>query len=363
MKKIGILTHHYIHNYGAFLQGYALQEAIKNLYPNDEVYMIDFVNKKHAIKNTLGWFRYHPKKDSLKSYFQKIKLPYIFGKTQKKYYNLTKKIHNTKELNELGLDAIVVGSDEVWHYEDIARHPMKFGYGVEVDKLLSYAPSTGSSNVKENIPEYVKEGLENFTGLSARDDNAETLVKNVLGKQITRVLDPTFLYEFPDYSSKFVDYIKNEKYILMYYCDKLPIEIREKIIEYAKKNNYKIFGAGEYKKWFNETFVDIDAFEWVEMFKNAQIIFTGTFHGAVFSIKSKKNFYCYLTNPSRIKKVGSLLKQFEINNHIIDEKNYNEMFDKINNNYISYEDVYKNIEKYRNESLQYLKDNIQGEIK
>ena len=43
MKKNGILTHHYIHNYGAFLQGYALQEAVKKLYPNDEVYMIDFV--------------------------------------------------------------------------------------------------------------------------------------------------------------------------------------------------------------------------------------------------------------------------------------------------------------------------------
>ena len=57
MKKIGILTHHYIHNYGAFLQGYALQEVIKNLYPNDEVYMVNYINKKHEIKNILGWFR------------------------------------------------------------------------------------------------------------------------------------------------------------------------------------------------------------------------------------------------------------------------------------------------------------------
>ena len=45
MKKIGILTHHYIHNYGAFLQGYALQETIKRLYPEDKVYMINFVKK------------------------------------------------------------------------------------------------------------------------------------------------------------------------------------------------------------------------------------------------------------------------------------------------------------------------------
>lgn len=358
MKKIGILTHHYIHNYGAFLQGYALQEAIKKLYPNDEVYMINYVNVKHSIKNTLGWFRYNPKKDSFKSYIQKIKLPIIFKNTQRKYYNLTKKIHNTKELNELKLDAIVVGSDEVWHYEDIARHPMKFGYEVKVDKLLSYAPSTGSSNVKKNIPDYVKEGMKNFTGLSARDDNAEELVKNVLGKQTTRVLDPTLLYEFPEYSSEFVDYIKSQKYILMYYCDKLPLEIRNKIIEYAKEKGYKIFGAGEYKKWFDETFVDIDSFEWVEMFRYAQIVFTGTFHGVVFSIKSKKNFYCYLTNPSRIKKVDSLLKQFDINERVIDDNNYKDVFERIDNSNVDYEKVYNNIEKYKKESLDYLREKI-----
>lgn len=358
MKKIGILTHHYIYNYGAFLQGYALQEAIKEIYPNDEVYMINYVNKKHAIKNTLGWFRYHPKKDSLKSYFQKIKLPKIFKNTQKKYYKLTKKVRNVDELNKLRLDAIVVGSDEVWHYEDIAKHSMKFGYGVKVNKLLSYAPSTGSSNVKENIPKYVKEGLKNFSALSARDDNAENLVKNVLGKQTTRVLDPTFLYEFPEYSSKFVEYIKSQKYILMYYCDKLPEEIKNKIIEYANKHGYKIFGAGEYKKWFTETFVDINSFEWVELFRHAQIIFTGTFHGVVFSIKSKKNFYCYLTNPSRIKKVGSLLKQFEINGRVINNENYDNIFNKIDENIIEYLNVYEKIEKYKIESLNYLKNNI-----
>lgn len=358
MKKIGILTHHYIHNYGAFLQGYALQEAIKRLYPDDEVYMIDYVNVKHAVKNTLGWFRYSPQKDSFKSYCQKIKLPKIFKKTQREYYNLTKRVRNTEELNDLKLDAIVVGSDEVWNYEDIARHPMKFGYGVKASKLLSYAPSTGKSNVQENIPDYVKEGMKNFTGLSVRDDNSEILIKNVLGKESTRVLDPTLLYEFPEYSSKFVEYIKSQKYVLMYYCDKLPVEIRNEIINYANKNGYKIFGAGEYKKWFTETFVDINAFEWVELFRNAQFVFTGTFHGAVFSIKSRKNFYCYLTNPSRVKKVNSLLKQFEIKSRVVDNDNYINMFKNIDINDINYDDVYEYIEKYKNNSLKFLKENI-----
>lgn len=359
MKKIGILTHHYIKNYGAFLQGYALQETLKKLYPNDEVYMVNFINTKHNIKNTLGWFRYNPKKDSFKSYIQKIKLTKLFKRTQKKYYNLTKRVKNAKDINNLKLDALVVGSDEVWHYEDIANNPLKFGCGLEVKKLLAYAPSTGSSNVNYNIPEYVKEGLKNYTGLSTRDDNAETLIKNVLGKIPIRVLDPTLLYEFPEYNSKFVDYIKKEKYILMYYCDKLSENIKYEIIDYAKEKGFKIFGAGEYKKWFTETFVDINPFEWVELFRSAQIVFTGTFHGVVFSIKSRKNFYTFLKNPSRIKKVGSLLKQLKIDGREINEQNYKKIFREKNiNKDIDYQEVHKNINRLKNTSIDYLKKNI-----
>ena len=178
--KIGILTHHYINNYGAFLQGYALQEAVKKLYPNDEVYMINFINRKHDIKNTLGWYRYNPKKDSMKSYIQKTKLPKIFKDFQNKYYNLTKIVKNAEEINQLNLDAIIVGSDEVWNYEDIANNPVKFGCGLKAKKIISYAPSTGKSNVDGDFPEYIKSGLQNFTGLSARDDNSEKLIKNLL---------------------------------------------------------------------------------------------------------------------------------------------------------------------------------------
>lgn len=47
--KIGILTHQYINNYGAFLQAWALREAIAELFPNDEVQIIDYVNLKHTL--------------------------------------------------------------------------------------------------------------------------------------------------------------------------------------------------------------------------------------------------------------------------------------------------------------------------
>ena len=52
--KIGILTHQYVSNYGAFLQAYALSEAIAREYPDDSVEIIDYINLKHFITNSLG---------------------------------------------------------------------------------------------------------------------------------------------------------------------------------------------------------------------------------------------------------------------------------------------------------------------
>ena len=76
--KIGILTHHFIANFGAFLQAYALQEAIKREHPNDEVVIINYIHLKHFIINTGGWFRFYAGRETISEWIQKIQLPRTF---------------------------------------------------------------------------------------------------------------------------------------------------------------------------------------------------------------------------------------------------------------------------------------------
>ena len=106
--KIGILTHQYINNYGAFLQAWALREAIAELFPNDEVQIIDYVNLKHFIINVGGWFRFYKNKESLSDWVQKIRLPITFAKARKKYMNLTPICYKAKDIEKLGLDYVGV---------------------------------------------------------------------------------------------------------------------------------------------------------------------------------------------------------------------------------------------------------------
>ena len=106
--KIGIITHHYIKNYGAFLQTYALQQYLIETYPQAEVVIVNYVNKKHKIINIGGCFRFFWKKESLKAYLEKIKIPVTFSKAEKKYLNITKPLRNAEEINALGFSARVV---------------------------------------------------------------------------------------------------------------------------------------------------------------------------------------------------------------------------------------------------------------
>ena len=46
-RKIGIITHWDIPNYGTFLQAYGLQHFLANMLPDDDVYQIAYMNKRH----------------------------------------------------------------------------------------------------------------------------------------------------------------------------------------------------------------------------------------------------------------------------------------------------------------------------
>lgn len=304
--KIGILTHHYINNFGAFLQAYSLQNALQEMFPADEVFIIDYVNLKHFVINTCGWFRFYIKKENLVNWMEKIQLPFTFAKARRKYLSLTPVCYTAADIEKLDLDYIVVGSDEVWNYRETKGNAkVKFGAGLDREQLIAYAPSVGQTD-ELDIPDYVKNGIQKFKAVSARDLLTEKLARKIRNEAVARVPDPTFLANIPD--EKVCGIVK--PYILFYYCDGLPEQEKEKIIGYAHLQGMSVYGAGECDKRYTSATVNLTPFQWVWMFKNAQYVVTGTFHGTVFSILNHRQFACYLTNPSRIEKVGSLLQQF-----------------------------------------------------
>ena len=330
--KIGIITHHCINNYGAFLQGWALQEKIKTLFPDDEVYIINYIIPKQNIINIGGFFRYYPGSETPVSWLNKITQPAIFSKARKEHYNTTKAVFNAEQINSLGMDCIV-----------------------KARSIVAYAPSAGKS-INAPVPAEVKSAMKGFSALSARDLSAQSLCERVLGMKPMPVCDPTLLTPTPTVDNEKIRRLTQKPYILFYYCNGIPQEIKEKIISDAKKKGYRVLGGGEYDKLYSDMSVKLTPFEWAELFRRAEYVYTGTFHGVMFSIINRKDFCVYASIESRVKKISALLSQFGIENRdIIRDGKWQE------HGAIDYDEVYRKIDKLRANSEDFLYRAINGE--
>ena len=144
--------------------------------------------------------------------------------------------------------------------------------------------------------------------------------------------------------------------MLFYYCDGLSDVEKQKLIDYAHKNGMAVYGAGECDKRYTDITVNLTPFQWVWMFRNAACVVTGTFHGAVFSMLNHRQFACYLTNPSRIRKVSSLLGEFGLANRRC-EGNAIQIIETLNQK-IDYDSIEVEFDKRRSESKKFLKNAI-----
>ena len=352
--KIGILTHHSINNYGAFLQCWALQEKVKSLFPSDEVFIINYTIAKQDIINIGGFFRFYPGSETPVSWLNKITQPLIFSKTRKKYLHLTKNVHSAEGINSLGLDCIIIGSDEVWNYLDPKSFfTVKYSDGLDCKRIVAYAPSTGKASGTD-APESVIKAMRGFTALSARDRGAQVLCENALGVTPQIVCDPTFLTRTPDINNEKIRALTEKPYILFYYCNGIPGQLKKRIVENAHQKGLRVLGAGEYDKLYSDMSVRLTPFEWVELFRRAEYVYTGTFHGVVFSILNRKNFRVFASIESRVRKINALLHQFGIS-----DRSLTEDLEEIED--IDYQKVYEYIDNLRATSSSYLQRAVSGE--
>lgn len=349
--KIGILTHHYVNNYGAFLQVYALREAVAKMFPDDIVEVIDYINLKQFIINTGGWFRFYKNRENLACWLEKIQVPWTFSKERRQHLIRSPRCYTTKQVNQLNYDVIIVGSDEVWNYQDKrSTAKIKFSCGLTCKHVIAYAPSVGNS--QGNLPEYVVSGIKRFAALSSRDEKTSQMLRAITGAEPEKVLDPTFLSDCPVSNTQRV----KKPYILFYYCDRLPAPMKKQILKYAEEHGLAVYGAGECDTGYSGTTVNLTPFEWVDMFRNAAFVFTGTFHGSVFSILNHRQFKVFLTNKSRVEKVGSLLADCGLRDREMGE---DFVFDlEAMKNEIDYEAVDALLEEKRRRSMDYLRRNI-----
>lgn len=362
MKKIALLTFHNTCNYGATLQAYALQKATARF--SDSV-VLDYDCK--PISDL-----YNPKKLPKSNRFVKRVLKYIlmargrkrcydsFAEFTKAYIPLSAGHYTRENVREcVGLfDKFIAGSDQIWNFSMTGNDSAYFlDFVGEREKKYSYAASFGfTDNFERNKDKYVPL-LQSLGGVSVRE--------NIGVNEITQAgitphihIDPSLLLTDGEWEKLLPARKCEKKYILIY-----TVLSPNKLISAAKtlsqitgleliylNNSY--FGNQDIK---HIRFVSPCDFLWY--IKNAEYVFTTSFHGAAFSVLFRKRFFTELDEAAGGKhnaRVEHLLKTLGLSDRDISKVD-------IENDYLRETDWVKTEEKLnevREKSLAYLRSII-----
>ena len=320
--KIGILTFHCAHNYGAVLQAYGLQEYLKNI--GHEVYIIDF--RPSYITNgyqKFSKFYWLDKKPNI--LLKKIRTEpllfiqrYLRWKAFNSFINKRLHLYPFENLNKCNLDAIIVGSDQIWNskisngqFEDVY-----FGQGANCIKI-SYAASSRSKVLTPYEKEYYIQHLPQFKAISVRESSLQKLLQPLVDIPIQVTLDPTLLAGvniFKNISTKF----KKKNFILLYEVEEHPdtYRIAKSLKNQLKTDLVELVAPLSVKRLFkkNQTASPEDFIGYIQ---NASCVVTSSFHGVALSILFNKPFYAIRQNTEADLRTESLLDKLKLENRFI----------------------------------------------
>ena len=198
--RVGILTLHSQTNYGGVLQAYALQETIRRL--GHEVFVIDrwFDDRNAMLKgivasrSVVAWMKFLTRAllgfGDFADYIRHVRtsqmLPRILNLTPFSFS------HWKDAPCELGLDVIIVGSDQVWNPAIQGKELPYLLEGAPEVPAIAYAASFGTPELPECLQARYREGMKRFKAISVRENEAVRIVES-LGAFAEHVVDPTLL--------------------------------------------------------------------------------------------------------------------------------------------------------------------------
>lgn len=361
--KIGILTFHNSNNYGAVLQCFALEQYLEKMYGDVEIIDYRCVYKKQMYK-ICQMSRQKSLRGNISAILDipfHLKKKLAFEGFRKQYYKMS--THTYEESNQLRKecpwDCIIVGSDQVWNEKNTKGDCTYLLDFVDRPKLkIAYAASFGKNQLEEGIKEKYSPLLKEIQSISVREYAAVALVETMTHKRPKLVLDPTFLLRKQEWK-KYIKPIKVYKsYVLVY-----TIENSKEIIgfanEIAERLECKVIRIASRTIDYlgHEKVVIPSPEQFLFLIDHAKCVVTDSYHGTILSINFNKPFYVVPQHSQQSnERIRDILSRLRLNDRIIEGEKKIKKLKKID-----YELINKQLDQYRLESIQFLKESLQVE--
>lgn len=324
--KIGIAAVTYKENFGSALQTYATQYTLEKLGCEAKIFEIKGVHRNIHIKKLLYYAG---------RLFDPVEAKYLFAnlmsrsrkegsaktdhyaadmKVRKDTYNAfykkwLKMLPMTKGWSGLSqqasqMDAVVVGSDQLWRPSNIVGSYFTLEFVPDNVKKIAFSTSFGVPELPSRLHKHAKKFLSRIEHISVRENSGADIVKAMSGREATVVCDPTMMLTAEDWM-----HIQDEKtlaegkYILMYLMGDNP-EQREFVKQLSKKTGCRIIGLLHGATYIaydedvaDEKPFDVDPGGFVNLIRNAEYVCTDSFHCCVFSILNSTKFFAFRRWP------------------------------------------------------------------
>lgn len=381
MKKVGVLTmYHQSINYGGLLQAYALCHFINSL----DGFCAEQISYSSSSQRINAKRINKLKNISVADLIQKC-FSLVENKTNRiitrvlisKKLNIraasiadfrnsipySKQIYSKENISDREYDIIVAGSDRIWNPENVTS-PYFLDF-VKGKKKISYAASLTTNTFTKSQISFLQKTLHDFYAISVREKDSAKILSSITEKNVKWVCDPVLLLDRSQWDRVCTKRKENDDYIFCYFLGKDSIN-RKLVAQFAKKNNLKIvtipFANNQFCKsdiYFGDNqLFELSPQDFLSYIKHAKYVFTDSFHATMFSIIFNKQFFALARNEmkgsgSRIESITTFL---EIENHFCSTKEQLSSSYLLNLTDIDYANVNNTIEKFRDESRDYLKN-------
>lgn len=318
-KKIALVTCYFQPNYGSQLQAYATQKFFDDIHVPNETIMIDglkgeinkakykyFLSKifdANTIKDKWATVKKVMAKKSDLTYAAHLAERYrMFDGFAQHEFHLSERYGSFAELSHAARDyrMFVVGSDQLWLPSNIAANYYTLNFvPIEVPKM-ALATSFGISQLPKAQAKIAQQFLPRIDYCSVREVSGQKLIKNLTSRDVPVVCDPTILFTAEEWGEgvskeRFV----KEKYLLCYFLGNNPIQ-REFVKKVKALTGYKIVQLQHCDEFIasDESFPDeapynVGPKEFIRLIRDAEYVFTDSFHCSVFSMLHAKKFFTF----------------------------------------------------------------------
>lgn len=260
-------------------------------------------------------------------------------------------------------DIFLCGSDQLWLPHNLGSHFYTLEFAPDDKPKIAYATSFGVSQIPSYQKKRTEKYLNRFKSLSTREIAGKNIIRNLTGKDVPVVCDPTLLFNADGWSKMISDRkVVKEPYIFCYFLGTNP-EHRKQAEKLKKSTGLQLITCPfldnfvEMDRNFGDKrLFDIDSEDFVNLIRHADYILTDSFHGTVFSILHHKKFLIFdrfaAGSDSRNSRIDSLCELL----HLHDRRFKGDVL-RVKKE-INYELAEDSLGKLREESAGYLRDSL-----